>query len=283
MLKCVIYAVTDEGSNYLANKIPKIKGELQAADIELTVTGIKEALQEIPVQKEGLLIISDSRECIRKLTSAGYYVTGLFHPGNHDKIFEGVSYAVTDVEELEVSSYEEVYRRLAGIPWDILQTERLLVRESRVEDVEAFYRIYGEPSVTDYIEELFQDPDEERAYMESYISQMYGFYGFGMWTVIEKSEKRIIGRAGLDVREGYDLPELGFVIEKAYQQKGYAKEVCHAILDYAAEELLFDKVQALVERKNSSSVHLLEKLGFIYEKEVEERGRVYQLMTKALS
>ena len=93
---------------------------------------------------------------------------------------------------------------------------------------------------------------------------------------------RIIGRAGLDVREGYELPELGFVIEKASQRKGYGKEVGIAILNYAKEELFFDSVQALVEKENLASVRLLEYLGFTYERDVTERGREYQLLEKKL-
>lgn len=282
MLNCVIYVVTDTGFEYLADKITKMKEQLEAAGVDFVVIRYEKETCKVPMKQDRLLVISDSPEAVKKMTAEGIYVTGFYHPQNNDEIFEGVSYAVTDVEELTVYSYEEVYRRLAGIPWDILETERLYVRESTVEDVTDFYRIYGEPSMTDYIEDLFPEPEEERAYMQDYIRQMYGFYGFGMWTVIEKSKGRIIGRAGLDVREGYDLPELGFVIEKSYQQKGYAKEVCSAVLAYAKDELLFDKVQALVEKENIGSVHLLKQLGFTYQRDVVERGTIYQLMIKFL-
>ena len=282
MLNCVIYVVTDTGFEYLADKITKMKEQLEAAGVDFVVIRYEKETCKVPMKRDRLLVISDSPEAVKKMTAEGIYVTGFYHPQNNDEIFEGVSYAVTDVEELTVYSYEEVYRRLAGIPWDILETERLYVRESTVEDVTDFYRIYGEPSMTDYIEDLFPEPEEERAYMQDYIRQMYGFYGFGMWTVIEKSKGRIIGRAGLDVREGYDLPELGFVIEKSYQQKGYAKEVCSAVLAYAKDELLFDKVQALVEKENIGSVHLLKQLGFTYQRDVVERGTIYQLMIKFL-
>lgn len=291
MLNCVIYAVTDEGYEYLTDKACVIKELLHAENIELevirkdkmlSVLQTETDLLALMAEKSSLLVVSDSPELVRRMKDNGFYVTGFYHRENKDRIFEGVSYAVTDVEEVTARTYKEVYCRQAGLPWDILETERLYVRESTVEDVEDFYRIYGEPSITDYIEALFQDPEEERAYMEAYIRQMYGFYGFGMWTVIEKKTGRIIGRAGLDVREGYELPELGFVIEKAYQRKGYAKEVCRAILSHAKEELFFDRVQALVENENLASVRLLEYLGFTYKRNVNEWGTVYQLMEKRL-
>lgn len=282
MLNCVIYAVTNVGYEYLTDKIIKMKQQLKNTGVELWIIRDREDTMQLPPCKEGLLVISDNPMTVKELASAGFCVTGFYHEKNRNKMFEGVSYAVSDVDELTTRSYVEVYCRLAGIPWDILETERLYVRESTVEDVADFYRIYSEPSITDYVEDLFENPDEERAYIEDYIRHMYGFYGFGMWTVIEKSENRIIGRAGLDTREGYDLPELGFVMEKAYQRKGYAEEVCRAILAYAKEALLFDKVQALVEEANVASMCLLVKLGFSHHREVIEKGKTYRLMIKEL-
>ncbi|MBQ9926715.1 MAG: GNAT family N-acetyltransferase [Lachnospiraceae bacterium] len=285
MLNCVIYVLTFAGYEYLVKERAKIEGELKSSNTKFFLTTIEEwectLSQEISFPKEELLLISDSSKKVRELVDEGYYVLGFYHERNAGEMFEQIPYAVSDAAEVTYRSYNEAYRRLAGIPWDILETNRLFVRESTVEDVDDFYRIYGEPSITYYMEDLFQNPEEEKVYMQEYIRQMYGFYGFGMWTVILKEENRIIGRAGLNTREGYDLPELGFVIEKEYQKHGYAHEACEAILKYAKEELLFDKVQALVEAENRASVKLLQKLGFVYLKDVVENKTAYQLMLKA--
>jgi len=95
----------------------------------------------------------------------------------------------------------------------ILETDRCLVRETTVEDVEEFYRIYREPSITYYMEDLFPDPAEEREYVRNYIREIYGFYGYGLWTVLCKEKNEVIGRAGLSWRQGFDVPELGFVMK----------------------------------------------------------------------
>lgn len=289
MLKCVIYLLTPEGYRSVEDYLDEMKTILNDSGVELIIQKIQNNFEEFggirgynieKYDKSQQLLISDSKEAVNCFKQAGFFVTAFYHEGNKDVTFAEVLYAVTDVSELTYQSYDQVYRRLAGIPWDILETPRLSVRESTVEDVEAFYRIYKEPSITYYMENLFQNPEEERAYIQDYIRQMYGFYGFGMWTVIEKGTGRIIGRAGFNIREGYDLPELGFVIEKTYQGKGYASEACTAVLHYAKEELLFDKVQAFVEEANEASVGLLTKLGFVYEKDVVENDRKYCLMIK---
>ncbi len=288
MLKCVVFAVTSYYYKQLLERRAALEDELPSGEAELV---IMEAEGDISAEttvllerykKENLLFIADSREIFLHLYNGGYYVIALYHELNRQVSFEEALYAVEDVQQLKLMSYDEVYRRLAGLPWDILETERLKVRESTVSDVPDFYGIYAEPSVTYYMEDLFQDPDEECAYMEAYIRQVYGFYGFGMWTVLLKETGQIIGRAGLSVRAGYELPELGFVIAVPFQGKGFAFEVCSAVLAYAKEELLFDRVQALVQEKNAASCSLLAKLGFEYEKNVIEDNREYCLMIKQL-
>ena len=108
------------------------------------------------------------------------------------------------------------------------------------------------------------DRDEERSYMKDYIQKIYGFYGFGLWSVIHTVTGTVIGRAGLSVREGYEIPELGFVTEVAFQHQGYTYEICEAILRYARDELEFPQVQAFCHPENTASLHLLQKLGFTY-------------------
>ncbi len=233
-------------------------------------------------EREGCLYIADSPEIFETLRVKGCYAAALIHDGNSSAAFQGNCYILQGLDGLEYAYLEDVYRRLAGQPWDILETERLKVRESMVEDVEQFYRIYRDPSITYYMENLFEQPDMEKAYIKNYIRQVYGFYGYGLWTVLLKETGRVIGRAGLSVRDGYELPELGFVIEVSQQKKGYAYEVCRAILDYTKRELQFDAVQALVKEENKASACLLNKLGFTYQKKVYEEGTDYLLYTKFL-
>ena len=145
-----------------------------------------------------------------------------------------------------------------------------------MEDVDAFYRIYKEPSITFYMEDLFKEPEEEREYTREYIKKIYGFYGYGLWSIVGKESKTIIGRAGISWREGFDIPELGFVIAVPYQHKGYAYEVCHAILEYGKVELRFEEVQALIKKGNEASVRLCTKLGFVRRDSVEDKGKAYE-------
>lgn len=286
MLKCVVFPVTAYGYQVISAGRAQMEKPLAENGVTLYAfeAGTAEEKDDFRKKINGsrfeTLFVTDDPELLKKLLAGDCYAIAFYHEKNKEVFFRGALYAVEDVAQLTYHSCDEAYRRLAGIPWDILETDRLKVRESTVEDVEDFYRIYADPSITFYMEDLFQDPDEERVYMETYIKQFYGFYGFGMWTVILKETGQIIGRAGLSIREGYDLPELGFMIAVPFQKKGLAFEVCSAVLKYAREELFFDEVQALVEKENTASLRVLEKLGFYFRDEVTEKGKRYRLMIK---
>lgn len=229
-----------------------------------------------------ILYVTDEREIYASLRREGRYVLPYLHEGAKSEDFPNAAWLVENPEEVDRESLELVYRRLAGLPWEILETGRCRVRETTVDDVDSFYRIYAEPSITEYMEDLFADRDEEIAYTKDYIEKMYAFYGYGMWTILEKESGAVVGRAGIFWREGYDVPELGFVIGVPWQGKGYAYEVCEAILLYAKEELAMDRMQALVRTGNEKSLRLCEKLGFVQEGEVWEDGALHVLLKKNL-
>lgn len=223
--------------------------------------------------KERVLYVTDSAETAERLRREGEAVLIYLHAGNHGQDFSQYLFAVEDPEELEPEYVERVYRRLKGMPWNIMDTARCRIRETTPEDVEDFYHIYSHPSITKYMEGLYPEMEQEKQYVREYIEKIYTFYGYGVWTVVELSSGAVIGRADFSGREGFESPELGFLIGVPWQRKGYAQEVCEAVLDYGWAALEFEQVQVLVEPGNIPSLKLCEKLGFKYEKNVSLKDR----------
>ena len=225
------------------------------------------------------LFITDNAACQMILKSNKLPVIVYLHEKNTNEIFSHAEYAIEQIEEVEYESLKLAYLRLTGQPWTILTTDRCEVRETTAEDADSFYEIYKEPSITRYMEDLYNDKAAEVAYIQDYIRNVYAFYGYGMWTVLEKSSGKVIGRAGISWREGFDIPELGFVIAVPYQHQGYAYEVCNAILEYGKTELGFTCIQALVMEENESSKSLCRKLGFKYSSKVVVDNVQYNRLT----
>ena len=211
---------------------------------------------------EHTFVVTDRENWARKLRAAGVPVAVYLHPGNEDQDLSDFLYAVEDPEDIDMDYMKKVCRRLLGLPWEIMETERCLIRETTVEDVEAFYEIYKHPVITEFMEDLYPEKEQEREYIRQYIEQVYTFWEFGVWTVVEKESGAVIGRAGFSYREGYEEPEIGFIIGVPWQRKGYGEEVCRGILAYGMDQLGFREVNALVETGNEASLKLCDKLGF---------------------
>lgn len=230
---------------------------------------------------EETLYITDSETVYHALCQQSKYVLPYRHKRNYDSDFSGALYVIEQIEEIDYETVDMAYRRLAGIPWKILSTRRCIIRETTTEDVDSFYQIYAEPEITKYMENLYTDRDEEIAYIEDYREKVYGYYGYGMWTVLTK-DGTVIGRAGISWREGFDLPELGFVIGTPWQRQGYAYEVCSAILNYARKELGFTQIQALVMEGNDKSENLCLKLGFRFSNIINIGNKVHSRLVKRI-
>ncbi|MCD7836106.1 MAG: GNAT family N-acetyltransferase [Lachnospiraceae bacterium] len=213
-------------------------------------------------EEDKILWITDSVNIAEYLSANSLKTLIYLHKGDYGAAFGKALYAFEKPQEITLHYLDRIYRRYAGIPWDILDTDRCIIRESSEQDVDAFYAIYAEPSITKYMEGLYEAYDEEKAYIHNYIEKIYKFYEFGVWSVIEKESGEVIGRAGLSYREGFDEPELGFVIGTPWQRRGYAYEVCRAILNYGSEEFGFSKILAFAEPENTPSLRLCDKLGF---------------------
>jgi RimJ/RimL family protein N-acetyltransferase len=191
---------------------------------------------------------------------------------NRNLSFPNGSYCVESLEDIDDDFIERIYRRFNGIPWDIAQTDRLLIREITLSDVPRLYELYEDESITKYMEPLFPQIEQEFVYTKDYINNIYKFYGYGMWVIVEKSSSLVIGRVGLENREGFDGLELGFMLGVDYQHKGYAYEACNAVLRYAVTELGQSNFCAYVDENNVPSIKLCLKLGF---REAEkENGKI---------
>ncbi len=239
-------------------------------------TSISEVESSYPEEKKGnTLVVCDRGKDSDRLLEDGYYVVGNLHGLNQGEEFKGAKYVFSEIENVDMDSFVKVYQRYSGEPWEILRTGRLLVRETTVDDVDEFYKLYKDPSMTRFMEGLFEDPEDEKRYQRDYIKKVYGLMGFGVWTLVRLEDGAVIGRAGYSVRNGFDEVELGYLVGKEYQRRGYALEACAAILDYGRDVLQFDAVQTLVKAENTVSIHMCEKLGFKKESEVEVEENIY--------
>lgn len=171
---------------------------------------------------------------------------------------------VEGFDEVDVQFLDRIMKRVQGLPWITVITKRCYLREITTDDLDDLYALYAQPGITDYVEPLYDRPEEEQ-YTRDYIECMYRFYGYGMWLVYERENGALIGRAGFSHQDLGDeiVLEMGYIIGVPYQRQGYATEVCEKLLAFAREHLSdFGSVNCFVEPGNTASLALLRRLEF---------------------
>ena len=151
----------------------------------------------------------------------------------------------------------------------IIETERLQLRRLAVDDAEFILRLLNESSFIQNIGDRgVRTLDDARAYILKGPVASYEKFGFGLWMVETKPRATPIGICGLLKREVLEDVDIGYALLPEFWSQGYALESASAVMSYAREKLRATRVLAVVNADNQSSIRLLEKLGFQFERMV---------------
>ena len=106
-------------------------------------------------------------------------------------------------------------------------------------------------------------------------------YGYGLFSVILKSNQELIGDCGLAHTEfeGKPCVEIGYDFMSKYWNQGYATEAAKAVRDYAIGTLNIDTkvICSFIRKNNMASQRVSEKIGMQKAKEYEAYGIDYYL------
>jgi ribosomal-protein-alanine N-acetyltransferase len=152
-----------------------------------------------------------------------------------------------------------------------IATPRLLMRPFTADDFQDLYTLYNNPEVMKYITGGKPRTTEETAKALERMISRFEESGYGMFAVIERREKRFIGRCGLQPLENSGLIELGYTFIPSAWGKGYATESSLQVLRSAFNEWDLDKIVAIAKEENKASTRVMEKIGMVY----SERSTFY--------
>ncbi|MBS5083701.1 MAG: GNAT family N-acetyltransferase [Clostridiales bacterium] len=225
--------------------------------------GVVTQVDVLNIDSEPTLMITNSVINAEKAKSAGIPCVFYDTAGNATGIY-GVDMVVEGLEEIDSAFLIGIYNRHYKIPSVIAGTSRLIIRETVPDDTDALYEIYKDQEIVRFLTPLAEDVNEQREILDSYFTYMYGLYGYGMWTVVEKSSGQMIGRVGFEngELEGAGIVELGYLIGTAWRKQGYAYEAVSAVLEYGKNVLGFGEVYIRTKSENLVSCALAGKAGF---------------------
>jgi RimJ/RimL family protein N-acetyltransferase len=146
---------------------------------------------------------------------------------------------------------------------DEITTPRLRLREFRADDVDAFRRFVESP---EYRRHLSADhPD-----VEQFVANNLGTGRRSLAYVIER-DGTVVGSVFLGVGTGPDRGELACLIDPTHWRLGIGREACRAVIAYAFEHRLIDRVWAGADLANTSSIRGMEALGMRRELRTSDR------------
>jgi RimJ/RimL family protein N-acetyltransferase len=142
-----------------------------------------------------------------------------------------------------------------------LETDRLLLRELTLDDVEAMHEVLGDPWTMRYYHHPFSR-QEVVDWIERWMAS-YRDNGFGLWALTLKDSGELVGDTGLTWQDvdGEPLVEVGWHVHRRFQRQGLATDAGRACLDHGFGPLGLDRIISLIRPENEPSWRVAEKLG----------------------
>ena len=135
----------------------------------------------------------------------------------------------------------------------VLETDRLLLRELTLEDIDGLHAVLGDPIAMAYYPSA-KTRDETAGWIQWNVDS-YGQNGFGLWGVVLKDANRFVGDCGITLQlvEGAHVCEIGYHIVRDYWGQGLATEAARACLAYGFETLGCHQLVSIVDPFNIAS------------------------------
>jgi RimJ/RimL family protein N-acetyltransferase len=148
----------------------------------------------------------------------------------------------------------------------MIETERLLIRAWRDEDLDPFVRHTNTPAVMRWLGGV-QDPEALKARWRERVMAWQETRGFTFWAVERKADGALLGFCGLKLIDApgsgaiAGVHEIGWRLREDAWGQGYAREAASACLDFAFARLAAPRVVAITVPGNRASRGLMRRLG----------------------
>ena len=154
----------------------------------------------------------------------------------------------------------------------ILETERLILRSFRADDIDAMAQLFADPGFMRFSLGVFT----ERKQTVAFIEKVMGWDRAGIpsqFAVVPRSKTGIVGYCGFfQHREVPGEIEIGYRLNPDYWNRGLITEAARAVRDHAFADLKLPRVISLIHPENIPSRRVAENNGMKIEREITFRG-----------
>jgi RimJ/RimL family protein N-acetyltransferase len=153
-----------------------------------------------------------------------------------------------------------------------LETERLILRSFREEDVDAMEQLFANPDFMRFSLGVFTERKQTVAFIEKVME--WDRTGIpSQFAVVPRNEDALIGYCGFHHHP--EVPgevEIGYRLHPDYWNRGLITEAARAVRDHGFRDYKLSRVISLIHPDNIPSRRVAEKNGMEVEKEITFRG-----------
>jgi RimJ/RimL family protein N-acetyltransferase len=158
----------------------------------------------------------------------------------------------------------------------MIETERLLLRNWRTQDAEAFERRTNTPAVMQWLGGV-KPAEFIHQVITDRLMRWQEELGFTFWAVERKGDGELLGFCGIKVADDVGSPvegeyEIGWRLREDCWGQGYAKEAASASLDHVFNVIGAERVVALTVQGNTPSWGLMKRLGMTRRPDLDYSG-----------
>jgi RimJ/RimL family protein N-acetyltransferase len=144
-----------------------------------------------------------------------------------------------------------------------IETERLLLRRWRPDDLDALTAIFAKPEVWRFPRQRGFTAEETRAFLDRKL-ELWSTQGYSQWAAVVKPDT-LIGFLGLQppdfLPEVMPTVEIGWRIDPDFWGRGLATEGGRAALRFGFDVLRLDDIVSIYEPENVASGRVMQRLG----------------------
>ena len=146
-----------------------------------------------------------------------------------------------------------------------LSTQRLALQQILPADQPFIFEGLSHPDIIPFYGVSYTSLENTSVQMDWYDQMMEKDTGIS-WKIIDKASAVPMGVVSVyHYKIEHDKAELGFWLLPAYWKKGFMKEALEAVIHYWQRKRNIHRLEAFVEAGNTSSMQLLERMGFTHE------------------
>src|SRR5579884_2128872 len=143
----------------------------------------------------------------------------------------------------------------------LLETERLLLRPFREEDLDDLCALFADPEVMRYLGGGKPRTREETRERLARVLAHWREHRFGVWALFDRAGGEFVGRCGIGYLHGQGAAELTYALARRHWGRGLATEAVGRVLRYALEELGLPRVVGVALADNRASQRVMLRAG----------------------